>query len=405
MADIAALDTATRGHHPDSPSSLGSSAACPGFQNEQRQSEAADKGVLQHKATETRDLTLLDGDEEMEQAVRKAIAYEDEVIGSFHLAGEAPQILREVRLIVGDDEVTAGFVDLLVVGRRRAAIVDHKFGVVPVTPTKDNLQGIAYVLGALRQFSSVEEIEVHFFAPYQGWSAEEQRKKYVHTFFRREIPELELRIRAVIARKHLAYQKIEGGDWSLVSPKTDLCLWCARKADCPAIQSIIARAVSKHEDLVVPEETKEYRLDTPQRVAEAYRFANQLQTICESVKKRCVDAALTEGLLPEGFALVKSSRREVVDPRKVLEIAIDLGLSEPEAVALINIPITSFEKALKEKAAKGKGAAAVRIFGERLAESGATAEGKPFYFLRQARSPADTSDAIVVQNSKSKVSE
>lgn len=396
MPDVSTLDTATRAHHPDSPSSLGSSAACPGFENEQRESEAAEKGVLQHKATETRDLTLLDGDEEMEHAVQSAIEYEDAVLAPFRLAGEQPQILKEVRLIVGDDEVTAGFVDLLVVGRRRAAIVDHKFGAVPVTPTKENLQGISYTLGVFRMFPEIEEVEVHFFAPYQRWSAEDQRKKYVHTFFRRESADLELRVRAVIARKHLAYQKIKDGDWSLVSPKTDLCLWCKRKAECPRVQALIASAVSKHEDLVLPEETKEYRLDTPQRVADAYRFANQLQTICESVKKRCVDAALTEGLLPEGFNLIKSARREVTDPRKFLETAIDCGLSEPEAVALINIPITSFEKAIKEKAPKGKGAPAVRLFAEKLAESGATAEGKPFYFLRQARSPADLSDRSVV---------
>lgn len=388
--DISSLPTATRAHHPDSPSSIGPSNACAGFQNEQRETEAAAKGTLQHTATEKRDLSILDGDEVLEVAVTKAIAYEDAVISRFRLSGPC-EIRREVQLSVGDDLVgafrgiTSGFVDTLIVGRTAGAIIDFKFGVVPVEASKDNLQGIAYTLGAFQAYPELNTIEVNFYAPNVPLSVEEQEKKYVHVFHRREIPALELRIRTVIARKHKAAEEIARGDWSRCTPKHDLCLWCSRRADCPKVNAIIVSAVSKYNDLAVPEELKEYRLDTPERVASAYKFASALEGICAAVKKRCTDAAVTENMIPDGYTVVRNVRREVVNPRKFLEVAIDCGLPEEDAVNLINIPITSFEKALKEKAGKGKGAPAVRVFAEKLAESGATAEGKPYYFLREQR--------------------
>lgn len=399
----APLDTATRGHHPDSPSSLQASAACPGFENEQRESAAATKGTLCHKATETRDLSILDGDESLENAVQKAIEYEEAVLDQFRLAGQFA-VVREKYLHVGDDKVkgeggewtgvTGGYPDLLVVGHKHGAVVDYKFGAVPVTPTKDNLQGISYVLGAFEAYPEVQDIECHFYAPFQGWSAEEQRRTYVHRFFRRDIPELELRIRTVVATKRETTAAIARNDWTACRPKHDLCIWCKRKGGCPKVGTIISTALSKYHDLEVPAEMKEYRLDTPDRVAQAYRFANQLQTICEAVKKRCIDAAVQDGLLPAGFTIIKSSRREVTDPRKFLELAIDAGLPEEDAVKLISIPITSFEKAIKEKAPKGSGAAKIRAFSAALEESGTTKQGTPFYFLREAKSPAEKANSL-----------
>lgn len=401
MTDVSSLDTAQRSHHPHSPSSLQASEACPCFVNEQRTSAAAEEGTLCHKAVETRDLTVLDGDEELELAAQKAIDYEDELLSKLRLSGTRFEVVREVYLSVGDESfggfkgITGGFPDTLLVAEKSAILIDHKFGRVPVTPTKDNLQGIAYSLGVFEKYPGVESVEVHFFAPRQGWTLDEQRKKYVHTFHRRDKDALELRVRTVVARKIVAQAAVARGDWSAARAKHDMCLWCSRKADCPAVAQIVAATVSKYHDLVVPEEVKEYRLDTPDKVAQAYRFANQLQTICEAVKKRCIDAAVQDGLLPEGFSVIKSSRREVVNPRRFLELAIDAGLTEEEAVNLINIPLTTFENAIKAKAPKGKGAPAVRAFAAALAENGATQQGKEFYFLREQKSPADKSDGVI----------
>ena len=62
-----------RGHHPDSPSSLQSTAACAHFENLQRETAAAAAGTLQHHAAETRDLSKLDEQEQVD-AVNRCIA-------------------------------------------------------------------------------------------------------------------------------------------------------------------------------------------------------------------------------------------------------------------------------------------------------------------------------------------
>ena len=67
--------TEGRGHHPDSPSSLQSSEACPLFLNEQRGSSApSSSGTLCHKACELEDPSVCDTEAEA-AAVRRCLDY------------------------------------------------------------------------------------------------------------------------------------------------------------------------------------------------------------------------------------------------------------------------------------------------------------------------------------------
>ncbi len=383
-------NTATRAHHPDSPSSLQSSEACPAFLNEQRESQASTDGTLQHSAVERRDLSLLNGDESMEWAVQQAINYEDAILQRFKLDGRPFRVLREVLLSVGDDRVTEGYPDTVIVADTHAAILDWKFGKVAVTPTADNLQGIAYALGLLKKFPELKTVEVHFFAPYQKWSEQEQREKYVHCFhWDHEAVDQELRVRAVIARKHTAALRVQEGDWAMAQPKHDLCIWCARKGECPKVAALVVKANQKYADLEVPAEMKSYRLTSPEQVASAYKFANQLTPILEAIKKRCIDASLTEGLLPPNFILVKSQHRKVKSTQGFLNVAVERGLTPEEAVSFLSVSFKPFEDAIKAKASKGKGALALREFNSALEESGVTELGNVFYFLREAKTPAE----------------
>lgn len=394
MTDVATLDTATRAHHPDSPSSLQSSEACPGFLNEQRDSAASKDGTLQHKAAETRDLSILNGNEEMEWAVNKCLQYEDAVTNEYRLKGRPFTIFKEVKLTVGDDAVTEGYPDWIIATETEADGLDWKFGKEPVTETKHNLQAISYVLGVFRLLPTVQTVRFHFYPPYQRWSDDEQRKKYVHTFHRSEIEQLEVRIRVVIARKHKAYEQIKANDWTLAQPKHGLCLWCARKGDCPKIGALVIQTNEKYHDLVVPDVVKEYRLGTRDQVAAAYRFANQMAPICEAIKKRCVDAAVTEELLPENFTIVRSQHRKVKNVQGFLNVAVSHGIAPEQAVELLSVSFKPFEDALKASAAKGQGAAKLRSFNAELEEHGVTEKGTPFYFLREVKTPAEKSPAI-----------
>lgn len=405
MAEL--FDTQTRGHHPDSPSSLQASEACPCFENEQREetaNSASAKGTLQHRAAETRDLSILHGDEAMTAAVEKCIAYEDRIVEHFKVMfGKAPLELREQYLAVGYDLVpdpvepyiawqgiTGGYPDSVFysLDAGEAHIVDFKFGAVPVAETKDNLQGIAYALGLFQHLGPrIVRVYVHFVSPYQGWTEQEQEEKYIHLFTRAEIPGLELRIRTVIARKKDPNSK--------PCPKVDLCLWCAKKGGCPALHNAIAPLESKYEDLVCPDVVAPHKLMLPSQYGAALKFAGQVGRWSEAVKARCRDVALTEGIDVPGFKLVRRADRKVESVKLFQEIALKNGVTPDEFIETLTPSLGAVEDLVKAKAVKGSGAAAIRQLTSDLEEAGATTKGKPYYFLKETRSPAEAKQEVI----------
>jgi hypothetical protein len=400
MTDVSNLDTAQRGHHPHSPSSLQSSEACPKFQNEQRESEASKVGTLQHKAAETRDLELLDGDEELVNAVMKCLRYEDDIIeAAKNRDGVPPDVYKEVYLPVGDDIVkdengrdwlgiTGGYPDVIIAGVKVADILDWKYGKVPVTKTRHNLQGMAYALALLQHNEHLEAVTVHFYAPYQGFSPAQHWQDYVHTFRREDMAAMELRIRTTVARKL--------DPASQPRPAMDLCIWCARKGSCEALHQLVLKPASKHEDFVQPTEVHHYKLSKAEQVKAAFRWANQVEPIIKAIKKRATDMVLTENLdLGEDMKLVRRQTRSVRDAKLLVEIAMKHGLTEDEVWKIMGLPISIVEKLIKEKAPKGKGAAAVREFSTECNESGVTTLGEPIHFLQEAKSPAEKAKPVI----------
>ncbi len=396
------LDTQLRGHHPDSPSSLQASEACPCFQQEQREetaNSASAKGTLQHKAAETRDLDLLHGDEAMVAAVQKCLDYEDRIVAYFRSRGVEPIIEREIYLAVGDDVVidkngkrwegvTGGYPDTLIYSLEllEAHVPDWKFGIVPVTPTKDNVQGFSYELGARRYIlqkygKKLNAVTVHFYAPYQGWSDEEQEEKYICTFFPEGAQARELRVRTIIAQKHSKNAKPRA--------KVDLCIWCARKGDCPANKAAIIPLEGKYEDLVCPDIVAPHELALPSQFAAALKFAGQVEFWAKAVKARCSDVALTEGIDVPGFKMVSRSDRKIESVKTFQEIVLKNGITPDEFIETLTPSLGAVEDLVKAKAPKGGGAAAIRQLTSDLEEAGATTKSKPYYFLKEVKAPAD----------------
>ncbi len=409
--EVKALDTSTRSHHPDSPSSLQASEACALFENESRESQASQDGVLQHKAAETRDLTILEGNEAWVGAVDRCIELEDREIEYLventavgdRVEQRRPTVTREKYLHVGTDivkdsngvdwvGVTGGFPDTLILSpdKRYAVIIDFKFGKVPVTPTKDNLQGMAYALATFEAYPTLGAVKVVFFAPHQMWDEETQEKKYTHEFLRGDMPAMELRIRTVVARKIGAKQDLETkGDWSAATPKTSLCVFCGLKGRCPKNLALTIRASSKHELATVPQEFGVMEISTPEHVAAAYKAVNHLEPILKAIKKRCVELALTQDIIPEGWKIVRRQDREITSLDSLIEAAKRHGIKKKDLEALFTLPISKVEEAVKAKAEKGLGAAAVRGFGATLEELGAVKLGPASHFLKECLTPAE----------------
>lgn len=416
--DVAQLDTAQRGHHPDSPSSLQASEACPLFENEQRDSQASKDGVLQHKAAETRDLSILDGNESWIGAVNRCIELEDQEIAALarpHTTWEGdyeglPTVIREKYLHVGDDlvidrsarpqlrvwvGVTGGYPDTLLVdiAGYSATVIDFKFGKIPVTPTKDNLQGMAYALATLEAYPTLAHVKVVFFAPHQMWDEETQKSKYVHTFTRADMPAMENRIRTVIKRKHEAKAALEasgGRDWSAAQPRHDLCVWCNLKGRCTKNLELVVQAGVKHEVATIPPQFTTIEISTPEQIAAAYKAVAHLEPILKAIKKRCTELALTQdNMLPDGWKIVRRQDREITSLEAVIEAAKRHGVKKKELEAIFTIPISKVETLIKSKAEKGLGAAAVRGFSETLEELGAVQLSPPVHFLQEVKTPAE----------------
>ena len=385
------LDTQVRGHHPDSPSSLQSSEACPCFENEQRESAASTKGTLQHKATETGDLSMLNGDEAMENAVQKCLAYRQKVVDYFKSQGIAsPVSVAEVKLQVGDDVITEGYPDEVIFSLKlkEAHVLDWKFGAEPVTETADNVQGFCYVLGVFKAYPQLESVTMHFYAPYQGWNETQQEEKYIHTFAKADCPKMELRIRTIIARKHSEYAK--------PIARVNLCLWCAKKGTCEANAKAIIRVSEKYPELLVPDVCAPHKLALPSQFAAAHKFASQVELWAKAVKMRCTDAALLDGIEIPGYRIVKRAERSIQSLKLVVDAAIKNGCTQEEVFGVMTIAITKVEELVKLKAPKGRGASAVRQLTSDLEEMGAVAPGRPIHFLQEIKTPAQSQPNIEV---------
>ena len=394
---------AERAHHPDSPSSLQSSEACPLFENEQRETRAAASGTLCHKACELEDPSLCDTDGQAE-AVRKCLAYAERVGASTYAEAGDIVVLRETYLGVGDEKVgaftgvTGGFPDLVYVWPAVIAdIIDWKFGNEPVVPTKDNLQGISYALGLFDLYPTLPKVRVHFYAPNQGWSEEEHNALYAYTFLREERVQLELRIRTVVARKRAAVARLERtGRWVDATPKNSLCIWCNRKGDCAKLHAVVIRGSEKHPDFVVPQELNPLALTRSEQVATAFKWANQVEMIAKAVKARCSSIVLTENLeLPPTLQIAKKTERQIKNLQHLVRGAIRNGVRFRELIPLFSVPFTKVEELVKKKAPKGKGAEAVRQLQADWAADGATELGIPSYFIREVRNPKEKINATI----------
>ena len=383
-------ETTKRGHHPDSPSSLQSSAQCPHFQNQDRESEASAAGTLQHLAAEKRDLSILD-EEAQVAAVTRAIALEDATISELSEQFQV-EVIREQYLPVASDErrgewvgITGGYPDTLIVARdpdskqSLAVLLDWKFGKHLVTPTEVNLQGMAYALAVFQKYPEVNEVKVVFYHPHIEVSS--QLSEYTHVFNRDDSADMELKIRFVLAQKEAA-KRGEVPE----NPSANLCVWCAKLATCPAVRRLAQITSAKYESLVVPDEVRPAYIAHPEDMRRAHVLASTLEKFSKAVKARIRDAVLTEGANVPGLKPVTKADREVTDITLVRDIAFQHGVTEEQFNQCLSLPLTKVEEAVKKLAPKGKGAAAVREFATDLEDNGAVVKGKPYTYLVEDKS-------------------
>lgn len=394
-----ALNTSeSRGHHPDSPSSLQASAACAHFRNRGGTSPAAAAGTRQHAAIEARDVSQLHDDEEV-QGVTRCIQLEDTVIEEMQMAGaEELHVDHETYLAVDPEEevtdeegriwkgVTGGSPDTrfrvyFAGGRQLAVILDWKCGKLLVTPTAKNLQGMAYALATLQEWTHVEHVRVIFYHPHI--EGDERRPEYEAIFTRADMPRMLTTIRAVVARKKLAAER----GWIEVPPEPhfDLCQWCARIGECPAMYQLAVETRAKYERVAVPDVVHPAYLSEPAGMVSAYKLSKLLETWAKAARQRVLDAVLTEDLTLPGMRVVSKADRSITNLAAVRALAAEYGVSDDEFDSCLNLPITKVEDLIKTKAEPRQGSARVRAFGQRAEDTGVLVKGRPYSYLKETK--------------------
>lgn len=396
--------TTSRGHHPDSPSSLQSSSACPHFRNRNTDTEASKAGTKMHAAIETHDLSPLDEEEQVE-AAKRCIDLERQHLAMLRNAAFEVEVIKEQYLpvcpeeTVTDDEgrkwqgITGGYPDLLILGKledtpKLAILDDWKCGKWLVTPTKHNLQGKAYALAVLQKYPTVEEVRVQFFHPFL--EVPSPLPEYSHTFGRDDMEAIEQEIRLTVALKHRAAREGWGSKDVPPVPHTKLCVFCHHldTAECPAMLRLASEAHSKHEQLVVPEEIRPAYLSDPTAAKQVYQLSQAIEEFAKKARRRITDMVLTEGLEIEGMRVVTKSDRTIVSLAAVRDAALEAGVSLEDFEECLNLPITNLEKKVKALAPPRKGAAKVREFQQMLEDRGAVVKGKPYSYLAETQHEA-----------------
>jgi hypothetical protein len=381
----------TRLHHPFSPSTLQYREVSPYWTPDNKgETDASLAGTAQHDATE--DSIDIDNpklaDHEAD-AVKMCKEYRDALIAS----RPGCHVLKEVYLPIDNAKVTddkghefvgttGGYADLAIVSadKKSADVVDWKFGLWSVEPTENNLQGMAYLLGLVHLYPSLEEVTVHFCSPHRN-------EIDTHTFKREEFPALLLRVKTVVARAITATRADR--DTSKCPPSVNTCLWCGNKGTCQALAGFAIKLGKKYSPLSIPDEVTPSLINNAQQATHTMELAQLMETWGKAVRAQITARVIEDEndvWMPAGYKLVEKSDRDIVDAKKVEEIARkEFGLSDAAIDAAKSIKLTPLNKAIADANKRGEKKEAQARFRDMLLSVGATKENPSIYFLERIK--------------------
>lgn len=403
FAALAASLPPERKHHRYSPSTLQALEACPGYQSDQNvTNERAIRGTYLHDCIEKFINTgVLDKGLEDDEVnvVESCAAFVRE---QMELMGPETELFMEMYLPIDDADTTAGYIDIGLVNRRtrKAKVIDWKTGLNPVEDTGNNLQGRAYELGLRYKFpDAFDECEVIFVMPFQG----ETGLVDPFIFEKEGAPAVHLRIATVVARGKAVTADFESQaivhTWRArgIKPTNGTCLFCARKADCPALHEITLQVGRKYDPLLVPDVINPMLIKDAKEAGAAIKFFAVMEALAGAYRKKATERAMTEEKwMPEGYVVTTMTTRSVVNNEAFLLTIQDL-LTPDQIVAAATFTLGKVEDAIKATAKPRCKAKAVEELGELLKMNGATKESEPIYQLRQKKKAKDDSTSTLTE--------
>lgn len=427
-----------RKHHPLGPSGLQNVEACPCYQGKQDViHERAIIGTRAHKVTEAGedDLRLSDDDaaaaaecmdflerrkqlltEARQRAVKEKAselnlaAWGGDVekantwdAGQLEKAEvEIPPVreLSELKVRVDDEELilpvyypdkrtwitetlpctTSGYFDRALIDHAEeyAELFDWKFGLHAVEKAENNVQGICYALGLLRDYPKLKRVRVWFKQPLIAFVTSVE-------FFRAQVEHLALRVKTIVARAVEARKRIIAGDWSMARPYDPVCTFCVHLGRCPAVCGHACQVAHKFFPLEIPADITPTAALDPKNSSLALRLARVVKTWAEAFKHLTTERVLRgDAPLPEGYVLQhRTGNREVVDVKGFRNAALHF-VTEDELTKATRFAIGDVEEIIKDRAPRGQKKAEVDRFKDLLVESKCVQPGDPYSFLRIA---------------------
>lgn len=405
--------------------------ACPKYQPQQSECEAALLGTLQHAVVESGEdnnelndsrayaaAECLGFCEERAKAfpgcsiIREIyLPIDDEVlvvdvrwVEQFNIVSEDGQVCpgfrgRQMYKVI--EHTTAGYLDFGIISAdgTEAEIWDWKFGKNPVTRAEKNVQGISYMLGLKRKYPNLKKCRVGFLMPHIDWQTD-------FTFDISDATPLYVRIKTIVARAVYAVNR--PNDFSMARPNIGTCIFCKLVGECPKVAELVIDIGKKFAPLALPKDISTTALADPVQVALGMKLAQLVQVWAEAYRQRATAKSIASDYVPEGYILVSSQKEKIKDAGKVGEVAMTklkelllphlklaLGRDPDEREVreatlalydkvdkLYSITFGPLEKLIESLAPRGQKSAASDAFRESLVAVGAVEKGNPFSFLR-----------------------
>lgn len=383
--------SATRLHHPYSPSKLQYMEACGYWESEKNTKTAASEaGTRQHDAAE--DPIDIDNpalEDHEAEAVAGCKKYRDSILARFPGA----LVMKEDYVYVDDTKVvdsqgnffngtTGGYLDLAIISadRKVANILDWKFGLWSVEPAENNLQGIAYLLGIFRLFPTLEEVTVHFVMPHRD-------EIDSHTFKRAQFEGLLLRVKTVVARAREYTKNKAANLWGGANCTTGTCLFCGAKGRCHKITEFALKLGKKYNPLLIPEQLNPSMMFDAKSATQAMEVAQVLEGWAKATRARITANAIEDDAwMPEKYKLVSRQDTLVKNPNAFAAAARKAGVAETAIAAAQKFTVGPIYKGIRDMAARGSKEQAEKEFREANLAAGITELEQPIYFLERLKS-------------------
>jgi hypothetical protein len=249
---------------------------------------------------------------------------------------------------------TYGTCDRLTIKDKKALLADYKTGVSQIDHPSENWQAKAYTIGVFEKFADIESVTFVFYIPFYNDTPN-------HTFYRNELESLREQVSVVIARAAYVRSKWSRGTPSLeeLNPSQN-CRFCAYESNCPALGSLVLGVADKL-GVALPDSLDPENAD-PETLENVYGIAKVVSNWADTFRSRMVALAKDGFTFPSLRLRSMGQTKRCADNQKLIEVAVDYGLTEEELLSMASFPIGKLAKSIGDKAPKGEKSAKQKEF-------------------------------------------